>query len=82
LQARQVKLYLHPPRGKMPLASTILKHRARRGEITGFTGIDDPYEPPLNPEIILETVREGVKGNAQKIMAYLEDRCFFAKNPS
>jgi bifunctional enzyme CysN/CysC len=29
--------------------------RARRGEITGFTGIDDPYEPPEAPEITLRT---------------------------
>lgn len=27
--------------------------RARAGEITGFTGIDDPYEPPLEPELVL-----------------------------
>ena len=31
--------------------------KARRGEIKGFTGIDDPYEPPENAEIVLETVR-------------------------
>ncbi len=29
--------------------------KARRGEIENFTGIDDPYEPPLNPEIHLRT---------------------------
>ena len=30
--------------------------RARRGQITGFTGVDDPYEEPVNPEITLDTV--------------------------
>ena len=30
--------------------------RARRGQITGFTGVDDPYEEPINPEITLETL--------------------------
>ena len=30
--------------------------KARRGEIKGFTGIDDPYEPPASPEIVLKTV--------------------------
>ena len=30
--------------------------RARRGQITGFTGVDDPYEAPVNPEITLDTV--------------------------
>jgi adenylylsulfate kinase-like enzyme len=29
--------------------------RARRGEIHNFTGIDDPYEPPENPELTLDT---------------------------
>lgn len=27
--------------------------RARAGEITGFTGVDDPYEPPTGPELVL-----------------------------
>ena len=30
--------------------------RARRGEIVGFTGIDDPYEVPQHPEITIETL--------------------------
>jgi len=46
--------------------------RARRGEIKGFTGVDDPYEPPVNPEITLDTVDFTPEENAHKIMAYLE----------
>jgi adenylylsulfate kinase len=34
--------------------------RARRGEITNFTGIDDPYEPPDNPELTIDTTRVSV----------------------
>ncbi|MCL4402359.1 MAG: sulfate adenylyltransferase, partial [Acidobacteria bacterium] len=30
--------------------------RARAGELKGFTGVDDPYEPPQNPEVVLDTV--------------------------
>jgi sulfate adenylyltransferase len=30
--------------------------KARRGEITGMTGIDDPYEPPSSPDIVLDTM--------------------------
>jgi bifunctional enzyme CysN/CysC len=30
-----------------------LYRKARAGEITGFTGVDDPYEPPLHPEVVL-----------------------------
>jgi len=50
--------------------------RARRGQITGFTGVDDPYEAPVNPEIILYTVETGPDENARKIVAYLEARGF------
>jgi sulfate adenylyltransferase len=53
--------------------------RARRGEIETFTGIDDPYEPPLNPEILLDTVIDGVQANAQKIIRYLEIKGFILK---
>jgi sulfate adenylyltransferase len=45
--------------------------KARRGEIQGFTGIDDPYEPPVNPEITLDTVTYSPEENAQRIVAYL-----------
>jgi len=45
--------------------------KARRGEIQGFTGIDDPYEPPVNPEITLDTVTFSPEENAQRIVAYL-----------
>jgi sulfate adenylyltransferase len=50
--------------------------RARRGQITGFTGVDDPYEEPVNPEITLETVTTDPETNARKIVAYLEERGF------
>jgi sulfate adenylyltransferase len=45
--------------------------KARRGEITGFTGIDDPYEAPVNPEITLDTVAFTPEENAQQILDYL-----------
>ncbi|MDQ3829739.1 MAG: bifunctional sulfate adenylyltransferase/adenylylsulfate kinase [Candidatus Tectomicrobia bacterium] len=50
--------------------------KARRGEITGFTGIDDPYEPPTDPEITLDTVAQTPEGNARHILAYLIGRGF------
>ena len=45
--------------------------KARRGEIEHFTGIDDPYEPPLNPEITLDTVSQTAEENARGILNYL-----------
>ena len=50
--------------------------RARAGEISGFTGIDDPYEAPLNPEITLDTVTRTAETNAWLIMDYLAEEGF------
>jgi sulfate adenylyltransferase len=50
--------------------------RARRGEITGFTGIDDPYEAPENPELTLDTVHSSVRDNAGLILGYLTEKRF------
>ena len=44
---------------------------ARRGEIKGFTGIDDPYEPPQNPEITLDTVSYTPEANAYNVADFL-----------
>ncbi|HYU59570.1 MAG TPA: adenylyl-sulfate kinase [Solirubrobacterales bacterium] len=48
--------------------------KARSGEIKEFTGVSDPYEPPENPELVLETEHETPEQSAQKIIAYLEER--------
>ena len=50
--------------------------KARRGEITGFTGIDDPYEAPENPEITLDTVGNSVRHNARLILSHLTEERF------
>jgi adenylylsulfate kinase len=51
-----------------------LYRKARAGQLSGFTGVDDPYEPPLCPEIECHTDRETVAESADKIMRYLEAR--------
>jgi len=48
-----------------------LYKKALAGEITGFTGVDDPYEAPTDPEIIVHTGRETVEESANKIFRYL-----------
>jgi sulfate adenylyltransferase len=45
--------------------------KARRGEIKGFTGIDDPYEPPVGPEITIDTISASAEENARSIVAAL-----------
>ncbi len=52
--------------------------QAREGKIRGFTGIDDPYEAPLNPEMVLETLHSGPEENARQIIAYLKAHAFLA----
>jgi len=52
--------------------------RARAGELTGFTGVDDPYEPPVFPDIALTTGEWTAEENAQRIMQYLVERGFLA----
>ena len=50
--------------------------KARRGELKGFTGIDDPYEPPDHPEITLDTVNYAPQDNANFIIDYLIEQGF------
>jgi len=50
--------------------------KARRGEIKSFTGIDDPYEAPLHPEIRLDTVNHSPEENARIILDYLIEQGF------
>ena len=48
--------------------------KARSGEIKEFTGVSDPYEPPLNPELTLDTEHESPEESAGKILSLLGDR--------
>jgi bifunctional enzyme CysN/CysC len=41
--------------------------KARAGEVTGFTGVDDPYEPPLTPELTIDTALVGVDEAVRRI---------------
>jgi sulfate adenylyltransferase len=50
--------------------------KARRGVLKGFTGIDDPYEPPHHPEITLDTVNYDPPENANFIVNYLIEQGF------
>jgi len=54
--------------------------KARAGEIKGFTGIDDPYEAPRNPEIELDTVTYTPEENARQIIDYLVARGYIKED--
>lgn len=49
-----------------------LYKKARAGEIKGFTGIDDPYEAPEKPEVVIDSSKESVEESAAKILRTLE----------
>src|SRR5437773_8513724 len=49
-----------------------LYKKARAGEIKGFTGIDDPYEAPAKPELVLDAATKDAETLADEVMAYLE----------
>jgi len=51
-----------------------LYEKAFKGEITGFTGVDDPYEEPRNPELRIETEQHSPEESAHRILAHLEER--------
>ncbi|MFI5405316.1 MAG: adenylyl-sulfate kinase [Nitrososphaerales archaeon] len=46
--------------------------KARAGEIKNFTGLDDPYEPPVNPELVINTENQTLEESVQEIKDYLQ----------
>lgn len=46
--------------------------RARRGEIPHFTGVSDPYEPPLTPDLVIDTVAGSAEAAAELIVSRVE----------
>ncbi len=72
-----IEVYVDTPLGVCESRDTKgMYAKARRGEIVGFTGIDDPYEPPEHPEVHLETVVESPESNAQRILDLLREHGF------
>lgn len=57
-----------------------LYKKAKAGEIKGFTGVDDPYEEPLNPEVICDTEHETPEQSAEKVVRRLEELGYLRLN--
>ncbi|WP_276912464.1 adenylyl-sulfate kinase, partial [Hyphomonas atlantica] len=51
-----------------------LYKKARAGEIKNFTGIDSPYEAPLNPELKIDTVNNSPEEAAEVILGFLREK--------
>ncbi|WP_353931947.1 adenylyl-sulfate kinase [Okeanomitos corallinicola TIOX110] len=56
-----------------------LYKRARNGEIKNFTGIDDPYEAPLDPDIECRTDKETIEESTEKILEKLAELGYLAR---
>ena len=57
-----------------------LYKKARLGILKGFTGIDDPYEIPTNPEVILDTSKLSVTQSVQQILLEIESQGYLSRN--
>jgi len=51
-----------------------LYEKAFSGEIKEFTGVSDPYEEPLQPEVTLDTEAESPEESAKKVLAFIDSR--------
>ncbi len=51
-----------------------LYKKARAGAIPQFTGVTDPYEPPLRPEVVVRTGEESIEASGERILTYLRSR--------
>lgn len=61
--------------------STGLWSRALRGEIRHFTGVDDPYEEPLHPEVVVDLSKDSLEEAVARIMAVLSEEGRLPGNP-
>ena len=48
--------------------------KARKGEIKGFTGIDDPYEAPEKPDLVIDTEYDSVSDSVKKVKDFLKEK--------
>jgi adenylylsulfate kinase len=51
-----------------------LYKKARAGQLKGFTGIDDPYEPPLNPELTLDATNTSPQEATVRLLTFLDQK--------
>ena len=58
-----------------------LYKKALKGELANFTGVSDPYEEPLKPEVVVETDKETVDQSLQKIVAKLTEMGYLTAAP-
>ena len=78
-QAAFVEVFVEAPLDVVEERDTKgLYKKARAGEIKNFTGISDPYEAPVKPEVVVHTGPESVEQSAAKVLGYLEKQGLIA----
>ncbi|MBK1987099.1 adenylyl-sulfate kinase [Sphaerospermopsis aphanizomenoides BCCUSP55] len=71
-----IEVYVNAPLGTCENRDVKgLYRRARQGEIKFFTGIDDPYEPPLKPEVECLTDQEALEKSVAKVIEQFDILC-------
>jgi adenylylsulfate kinase len=74
-QCAFVEVYVDAPLDVLESRDTKgLYKKARAGIIKNFTGVSDPYEPPVNPDVVVRTGEESVEASAAKILGHLQKR--------
>ena len=74
-----VEVYLSCPLETLKLRDPkSLYIRALTGELKNFTGVSDPYEEPLNPDILIDTSSESPSQSAERLWSLIKDRGFTA----
>jgi adenylylsulfate kinase len=74
-QAPFIEIYVEAPLDVLEGRDTKgLYKKARAGIIKNFTGVSDPYEAPVNPEVAVHTADESIEESAEKILGYLKKR--------
>jgi adenylyl-sulfate kinase len=69
-----VEIYVHCPIEVLAKRDVKgLYKKALAGEIAGFTGVSDPYEPPLRPEVTIDSSREAVDDSVEKVWTKLRE---------
>jgi adenylylsulfate kinase len=51
-----------------------LYKKARKGLINNFTGVNDPYEPPANPDLMIDTSKESIRDSVEKIYSFISPK--------
>ena len=70
-----VEVYVEAPLEVVEARDTKgLYKKARAGEIKNFTGVSDPYEAPVNPEVVVHTGEEDIETSANKVLDFLVEK--------